>query len=421
MGWKLENGSAGKKRLWQSVACIGIGICLYIAAELADTMGDSVEKGKLLRKPCGKGDAVYEFYVDGLMDGEETPVTIAVPEKKMTPAEFSARLPEIVEVLCGEILGDNASLQEVRTDLQLVRELSEFDVSVSWKSERPEIVSAFGVVDASMLPREADLVTSCVVVSLEATLRHGAAEEIVEIPVTVCASEKNLEERFLSMLEVLAASDVELADVILPEEFEGRALHYRHAGGSQNLVLVALGVVAAVCVYAKDYQDLEEERKRRERSLEEAFPDFVTEFLILTGAGYSAKAAWKKMTLKYKEKQNGKRVGNREVQPLYEEMQMAVNQMDAGVPETKVYADFGRRCQLRCYVKFASLLESSVNTGGRNLRRLLEGEMEEALKQRADIAKRKGEEVSAKLLLPMFGMLVVVMIMVVAPAFLSFM
>ena len=47
--------------------------------------------------------------------------------------------------------------------------------------------------------------------------------------------------------------------------------------------------------------------------------------------------------------------------------------------------------------------------------------MEEALKQRADIAKRKGEEVSAKLLLPMFGMLVVVMIMVVAPAFLSFM
>lgn len=421
MRWKLENRSAGKKRLWQSLACIGMGIGLFLAAELSDTMGDSVENGKLLRNPCGKGDAVYEFYVDGLTEGEETPVTIAVPEKKMTPTEFAERLPEIVGVLCGEILGDNASLQEVRTDLRLVRELSEFGVSVSWKSERPEVVSAFGVVDTSMLSREADLVTSCAVVFLEATLRHGAAEEIVEIPVTVCASEQNLEERFLSMLEVLAASDLELEDVILPEEFEGRMLHYRRVGGLQNLILVVLGVVAAVCVYAKDYQDLEKERKQRELSLEEAFPDFVTEFLILTGAGYSAKAVWKKMTLKYKEKQNGKRAGNGEVQPLYEEMQMAVNQMDAGIPETKVYADFGRRCQLRCYVKFASLLESSVNTGGRNLRRLLEGEMEEALKQRADIAKRKGEEVSTKLLLPMFGMLLVVMIMVVAPAFLSVM
>ena len=104
--------------------------------------------------------------------------------------------------------------------------------------------------------------------------------------------------------------------------------------------------------------------------------------------------------------------------PLFREIQIAVNQMETGVPEIMVYAAFGRRCGLKCYMRFASLLESSVQTGGKNLRKLLEEEMENAFRQRTDIARRKGEEASSRLLLPLFGMLSVVMAMTVAPAFL---
>ena len=64
-------------------------------------------------------------------------------------------------------------------------------------------------------------------------------------------------------------------------------------------------------------------------------------------------------------------------------------------------------------------MESSVQTGGKNLRNLLEAEMEEAFKQRADMARKKGEEASSRLLLPLFGMLGIVMVMVAAPAFLA--
>ena len=51
--------------------------------------------------------------------------------------------------------------------------------------------------------------------------------------------------------------------------------------------------------------------------------------------------------------------------------------------------------------------------------RWLEEEMETAFRQRKELALRKGEEASTKLLIPMFLMLGVVMVMVVAPAFLS--
>lgn len=83
------------------------------------------------------------------------------------------------------------------------------------------------------------------------------------------------------------------------------------------------------------------------------------------------------------------------------------------------YVRFGKRCGLRCYTRFSGILESSLRTGGSSLRSLLEPEMEEAFKIQADLARRKGEEASTKLLLPMFGMLGIVMVMVTAPAFFS--
>ena len=45
--------------------------------------------------------------------------------------------------------------------------------------------------------------------------------------------------------------------------------------------------------------------------------------------------------------------------------------------------------------------------------------MATAFRQRKELALRKGEEASTKLLIPMFLMLGVVMVMVVAPAFLA--
>ena len=104
---------------------------------------------------------------------------------------------------------------------------------------------------------------------------------------------------------------------------------------------------------------------------------------------------------------------------MCEEMQITLNQMETGMPEVRAYAEFGRRCGNRSYVKFSSFLESSISTGGKNLRTLLESEVKEAFEIRTDIARRKGEEASAKLLLPTFVMLSVVMVMVMAPAFLT--
>lgn len=412
-----------KNRYSKYLFCIGMGILFFLAAETADRWNLPVENGRLLRNPCGKGDAVYEFYVDGLETEESrVSVRIQVPEQELTKEQFLECLPEMTEKLCTEIAGENPSLQEVCGDLNLVRELPEYGVSVSWKSEQPEVISDMGIVsvpdevraEAEMgMVAEKSIEDAGVFVSLKATLSNGFYEETVEIPVTVHLPLKSQKERFEEELETLVLQNREIAEIVLPDKFEGKQITYRSFGRLQNQVLILLGIVAAVFLYLKEKTDKEDAEKRREDSLAADYPDLVSGFLILTGAGYSAKAAWKKMT------DNFLKSGKQGFHPLYEEMQVAVNQMETGTPETSAYAAFGRRCAIRCYIRFASLLESSVNTGGKNLRNLLEAEMDDAFRQRAALARRKGEEASSKLLLPMFGMLGVVMVMVVAPAFLT--
>ena len=388
------------------VLCVCAGVFLFLCAELADSRNSSVEKGMLYRNPCGKGDAVYEFYVDGLGEEKEK-MSLTVPEQQMSKEQFSSCVPEIVELLCERMAGENVSLGEVRTDLDLETELPEYGVTVSWQSRTPGVVSRTGTVNGEQVSESGETVV------LEATLFHGNFAETVEIPVIVFPGTRSLQERFSEVLEQVVFQNGEGEYVYLPSEFEQRPISYRSASHSQNLTLVFLGIVAAGCLRLKENSDMEELKKRREDSLVAGYHDLVSGFLILTGAGYSTKAAFKKLTKDMED------AGKIKTGALLTEMRTTVNQMDTGTAEIEAYAAFGRRCGVRCYTRFASLLESSVSTGGKNLRKLLEAEMEESFKQRTDLARRKGEEASSKLLLPLFGMLGVVLVMVVAPAFLS--
>lgn len=114
-----------------------------------------------------------------------------------------------------------------------------------------------------------------------------------------------------------------------------------------------------------------------------------------------------------------RRQGGQE-RPAYEELARACSQIKSGTPESRAYEEFGRRCGLPSYLKLSGLLEQNRKTGGKNLRHLLKLEVADAFEQRKNLARRQGEEASAKLLLPLFMMLGIVMVIVAVPAFLSF-
>ena len=94
--------------------------------------------------------------------------------------------------------------------------------------------------------------------------------------------------------------------------------------------------------------------------------------------------------------------------------------MQAGISEAMAYEQFGRRCNTREYMKLASLLQTNIKKGTRELRRLLENEAYDAFEKRKNMAKIKGEEATTRLLMPMLLMLVIVMAVIMVPAVTSF-
>lgn len=390
--------------------CIALGIVSFLGAEAVDTDRQTVDKGILKRNPWGQRDAVYEFYAEGLEEGT-VDLTVTVPSRRLSPEEFHERMPEISEVLLSGILGSNVSLDQVRTDLELPEELPGFGIQVSWESERPELLSSMGLLNQEKLrgtdPSRGESF------SLTAELSCGEEKELLTVPVTVLPEEMTQGERLAEKIGSLALEDMENETVQLLAEFEGTPVTYRRKGRFQNTVLLVLGGALAAGLWMKEKNDGQLRKKKREESLAAAYPDLVSGFLVLTGAGYSVRQAWKKTV------QDREQSETLPFSEVYQEMQVTLNQMETGTPEAFAYVRFGKRCGLRCYTRFAGILESSLRTGGSSLRSLLEPEMEEAFKIQADLARRKGEEASTKLLLPMFGMLGIVMVMVTAPAFFS--
>ena len=64
-------------------------------------------------------------------------------------------------------------------------------------------------------------------------------------------------------------------------------------------------------------------------------------------------------------------------------------------------------------------MEQNRKAGTKNLRAILRTEMEDAFEMRKNLARRMGEEAGTKLLAPLFLMLGIVMVMIMAPAMMT--
>ena len=104
---------------------------------------------------------------------------------------------------------------------------------------------------------------------------------------------------------------------------------------------------------------------------------------------------------------------------VYEEMQTTLHEMQSGISEAEAYERFGKRCGLTAYMKFGALLSQNLRKGSKGLGDMLRMEAIEAFERRKSMARRLGEEAGSKLLAPMLGMLAVVLIMVMVPAFMT--
>ena len=199
---------------------------------------------------------------------------------------------------------------------------------------------------------------------------------------------------------------------LLPGEWKGKKLKWfqkNEQAGSGLCLLLLAGIFYCA---ASDRNRREHAEKKRKEQLELAYPELVSKIQLMTGAGLSVRNVFRRLTEDCRREQAGGKKGN----PALEEAARTWQEMENGVLERDAYEHLGERCGLAVYRELALLLEQNRKRGNAKMNELLEQEAQ----RRKRTARAEGEKVSVRLLLPMGMMLVIVMALILVPAFLSF-
>lgn len=118
----------------------------------------------LERKGQGEGKKTEKIQME---TGEwKEKMKVQISEKKYAKEEIGEQLSKAAEELPDQILGENKSLDEVRSDLNLIMEIPHTGISVSWELDNYEVMNSRGVLKQEKLTEEGTLV------KLTAVLRY---------------------------------------------------------------------------------------------------------------------------------------------------------------------------------------------------------------------------------------------------------
>ena len=350
--------------------------------------------------------------MEGLLD-EPQKIEIPVSKRVYSKDEAKEAIKKGMDEILATLPGENTSLQNITTNLNPTNEISDLGISVSWDFGDTDIVDILGNVHNENLSEDLDL-------DIVVTLSYETYEESYIIPARICPQILSEDERLLKGFKekIIEAdkSQIEKDGYTLPDTYEGKKLIYRFNESIDFNLIWIMGIIISLLLYCREKENKKKIDEKRKRELMKDYPDIVSKLIVFIGAGLSVRQSWESIVKDYENEitESGER------RYAYEEMSKALARLKNGTQENIVYKDFGRSCSLRQYMKLSSLLEQNRRSGLANMHTLLSLESQSAWDERINLARREGEELNTKLLLPLFMMLLIVMMMIIVPALLIF-
>ncbi len=389
------------------------GVALTILLLVSEGGSRLLEEGYFL--PRRESAYTQELWVipDKESGKEKEELTLEIEPKGMTAEQVKDLLAEETGKMEGYILGENRSLEEVRTDLNLIREIEGTPVTVEWELDSYEVLN----VDGSI--RKDKVTEGGTIVGLRGRLQCEGQESVYEAFVLVLpeilSPMQQWQEALAEALEGLQDETRLSERRELPKTVEGVSVSWEEKESSMAGVIPVLTLLCLVLVYVARDRELKKRVQERELELRRDYAQVVSKLVLLMGAGSAVRTAWETMVREYERKKE-EGCGRRYV---YEEMALTCRELQNGVSEGRAYENFGLRCRLPCYLKLSALLEQNLKKGNKGLTQMLKAEMTEAFEQRKELAREQGEKASTRLLFPMVLMLAVVMLLVLVPAGMS--
>ncbi|WP_224725601.1 type II secretion system F family protein [Paenibacillus vietnamensis] len=176
----------------------------------------------------------------------------------------------------------------------------------------------------------------------------------------------------------------------------------------QEPLLLLMGAVFAVLLVVRPFIETGKRVELRKQQIIMELPNMLSQLMLLVGAGETVQQAIARCL-------NGK---DRNGHPLYREWRLAAESMRNGMPFDMAIEKLNRRCAVQEVSIFTTVLLLNYRRGGEHFVLALRELSYTLWEKRKAIARTRGEQASSKLVFPMVGILLVLMVLVGAPAFL---
>ncbi len=390
-----------KKNYKYAVLTLVVGIVAGILL-MRFSNGEVDSQNRVMRNEFGEGPLEVEMEVEG--DKFSAQMTYTVEERRYTKDEIEKMLPDFWEVLEQTVAGSGDTEGQTDGNLIFLEEIEGYPFTLIYETDRSDLLAR----DGERLVEVKEVVP----VEIMVTASYEELQYIHIFYVNLLPVEQDSPEAWRKRLEELLVRNEEAnreeAYFYLPEQLEGETLHWKSPKKSKGGIVILLSIVISGVLFASEYMQKRELEKKRKEEIVDSYPAFALRYSMLVAAGLTLRQALQRIS------------GTAGEKALYQEVKRGVYELEAGVSEGAVYENIGQRCNTPQMRKFGTLLASNLRKGQEGLSELLREEATQAMAQKRESIRKKGETAGTKLLFPMLLLLLIVFVIIMVPAFSSF-
>ena len=172
--------------------------------------------------------------------------------------------------------------------------------------------------------------------------------------------------------------------------------------GTRSIVVGIVGFGIFAIIGYLPYDNINVVIRQREEEIENQFPQVVSKLTLLTVAGMEVTQAWQLTS-------------NSDTGVLYEEMKRVLIDLEHNVSVQDAYSKFITRCNNIYATKLATAIIQNFTKGNSEIVSLFKTLNSESWMEHKHNARRKGEQIQSKLLVPTLLMFLGIIVLIIVP------
>ena len=412
------------------------GLLMALISLLLNHESMYIRPFEIERGSYGTQKTPYKINLDAenLMNGME--FSVSVSPRKYDKEEADKVFLEKVEELKTNILASNIDFEHINSKLNLLTDLGDgikanyaFNPQKGDKEDFKYYVKYQGLIDGNgnVQNENFKIDETCdgfIEIQLSTEIKDKESpykSEKFMFPVRVVSKNMNELESFkIAFKKAFDEKDKETINedtIKLPKLVNNFRIKYKEKLNLSFLFMPLFGILAAILLEARDKELEKEKIKKRIRYLEIDYTQIITKILLYVSSGMTIRNSMIRLADVYQKSNLNKEKIDERV--AYKELTVVRNKLLGGYSEVRAYEEMAKNINLRTYTRFLNIIIQSIKNGNKELKNILNMEVQDALYERKQHAKKLGEEAATKLVLPLMMMLAIIMVIIMVPAFMG--